>query len=181
MFKFEQKLKNRIGKWTKKKRTTCEVCLWILIIFAMGSLLFGMLPGSQLRISVLGAVIWIIIAIISFIISFKIITIIDSVVLEEKRKEEYFSRLEQLLSYEEYREVVYSPYLKRYEFNSKVPSEDEELKHCTSLLTSDGITHYAILVNTHVYIIAKNKEGRTIGNRTVDAINFCKNYTVLEN
>lgn len=191
MFKFEQKLKNRIGKWTKKKRITCEACAWILMILAMVSILFGSVgsQNSQVRalikdVSLLGAVIWLVIVIILCYLSFKVITIINSVVLEERQKEEEdeaFISLKQLLSYEEYREVVYSPYFERYEFNSKVPYEDEELKYCTSLLTSDGITHYAILVNTHVYIIAKNKEGKPIGNRTVDAINFCKNYIVLEN
>lgn len=186
MFKFEQKLKNRMEKWTKKKRITCEACAWILMILASVSILFGSVgsQNSQVRISLLGAVIWLVIVIILCYISYKVITIINSVISEERQKEkedEAVSILKQLLSYEEYRKVIYSPYLRRYKFKSNVSYEDEELKHCTSLLDSDGITNYAILVNTHVDIIAKNKEGKQISIRTVDAINFCKNYTVLKN
>lgn len=179
MFKIEQKLKNRIEKWTKKKRITCKVCLWILMILSIVLIPFGNVLNSQVGISDFVAVWYLIIVIIIWCHLLRVLTIINSVVLEERRKEEEdeaFNSLEQLLSYEEYRKVIYSPYLKRYEFNSKVPYEDEELKHCTSLLTSDGITHYAILVDTHVYIITKNKEGKQIGNRTVDAATFYKQY-----
>lgn len=191
MFKIEQRLKNRIRKWTKRKRITCEVCSWIVMILAMVSVLFGMAgnKSSQVRalikdVSLLEAVIWLVIVFILCYLSYKIIRIINSVTLEERQKEreyEILRSLEQELSYKEYREVIYSPYLRRYEFNSKVPYEDEELKHCTNLLNTDDITHYAMLVTTHVFIISINKEGKQIGERTVDVITFCDNYQIFEN
>lgn len=188
--KFERKLRKCMEKWTEKKRVTCKKCACTLM-FAMPSSILFLLAGNHIpqireltsRISVFGIALWVVIVFVLCILSFKVIVITDSVSIQLKQKEKeksLFSKLQEVLSHEEYREVIYSPDLRRYKWNSHVPYEDEELKQCEEVLCSDGVTYYAILTGSCVHIIFKNKDGERIGTgRTIDALTFCKNYKVF--
>lgn len=188
--KIERKLEERMERWSKKKLIICQTCMRILLVLCTISLCFLATNGQNtptavllVNIPVFAIVLWVIIAALVITISWKIIRIIDliqvTVKLQEK-EDDKFNSLQKVLSRKEYRKVIYSPYLRRYKCNSNISYEDEELEYCKGLLVLDGVTHYAIIADSSVMIITKNKDGELIGNRHIDATTFCRNYEVLE-
>ncbi len=117
----------------------------------------------------------------------KILKIIQSVtdkVLQKEEEDVRFTDLQKVLSYKEYRKVIYSPDPTRCKYNVTLDEceyyEDDELKHCEEIITKYGTVYYAILTGSSVFIIIRNKEGEYITNRTVDATTFYGNYEILE-
>lgn len=191
MFKrIEQILKNRMERWTERQLVICKTCL-LFIFYLLLALLF--IPVAANRNSALRDIIakvptivyylsLIIIAILIFV-SASIFSTTTSVYRETKAKKEevhYFGYLKKMLSTTEFREVLYTPHLRTYIRDSIVLHENNELKHSLELLRGCDVTHYAILVDSYVYIISKNKEGKEIGNRTMGAEDFCENYKVIK-
>lgn len=186
MFKiFKLEIKKRMEGWSKRKLKTCKFCLLLGMICFYISIIFliSNLKKSKISADMQDIVFssWLLIFTILGFLSVKMLCIIASIQKENEEKEEKttaFSKLQKVLSPTEYRKVLYSPNLKRYD--GIVSYEDGELTYCLNLLRNDGIIHYAIIDGDCVRVISKNTAGKQIGHRTISATEFCKKYEVIE-